>query len=179
MTPGAVLRPAPDAQPALTRLHTACLVAPMRAAAALLLASAVAGCALFAKSGPRRAAEIEPLLTAAGFQAVPADSDAKLVELRKLPAYRLTYSTRGGQPHYWYADPDRCRCLYTGSEPQYARYEALLVERQIAGERRAAALAEEDAASIDEQMDYWLPDGVAMWPAGPWNAGATPELVEP
>jgi hypothetical protein len=152
----------------------------MRApAAALLFALAASGCALLGKSPVERAAEIEPMLAAAGFQAVPANSSEKMARLKKLTPYRLTLSTRGGQLHYWYADPERCRCLYTGSDAQYANYEALLVQRQMAGERRADTRAEEDAASIDREMDFWLPAGDVMWPAGPDGSSLTPELVEP
>jgi hypothetical protein len=136
----------------------------------LLLAScaavALAGCSLM-QTHAQRAAKVEPLLAAAGFQAVPATTPEQLERLKKLPTLQLQYSTRGGKPHYWYADPYRCRCLYTGSEAQYAAYDRLRVEQDIAREERATAIANEDAASIDEQMDYWLPWGEVMW-AEPW-----------
>jgi len=148
----------------------------MRPTAVLLLALASGGCALFGNTRAERAAEIEPLLTAAGFQGIPADTPEKLERLRRLEPLRLRYSTRGGKAHYWYADPYRCKCLYTGDQAMYDRYEALLVQRQYATEERAAATEREDATSIDREMDGWLPPDEVMWGEAP---AATPELIEP
>lgn len=162
----------------------------LRLPLALCIGVALAGCSLM-QTHAQRAAKIEPLLAAAGFQAVPANSAEQLERLKKLPALTLQYSTRGGKPHYWYADPYRCRCLFTGSEAQYAKYDQLRVQQDIARDERATAVANEDAASIDQQMDYWLPWGEVMWAEpwwgpGPWETGfvgngaaAPPDAVEP
>lgn len=119
----------------------------------------VAGCMTAAK----RAAQVEPMMGAAGFHAFPADTPEKMERLKKLrPQLQLTYSVRGGKPHYWYADPVRCKCLYIGDEAMYQKYETLRVQRDIADSERATAELEENAASIDEQMDYYLPYGAAV-----------------
>jgi hypothetical protein len=130
-----------------------------------LLASLVlvAGCAILGPSPEQRAAKIEPMLAAAGFRAVPADTPEKLERLQKLkPLVRLQYSIRGGTPHYWYADPYRCKCLYLGDEARYQKYETLRVQADIAATEKATAVMEENAASVDEQMEYFVPSGFDM-----------------
>src|SRR5215470_16633310 len=87
---------------------------PIRAAAVVL--ALVAGCALTHRPADQ-APKIETMLAAAGFQAILADTPEKLEHLKSLRPYTLTYSTRRGKPHYWYADPSGCRCLYVGTRP--------------------------------------------------------------
>ncbi len=138
------------------------LNAPIMHRFATLLLVVLAGCALFGPTPKEKAAKIEPMLAAAGFRAIPADTPEKMARLEQLQPVRLTYSIRGGTPHYWYADPYRCKCLYVGDEVRYQRYEALRVQTDIAASEKATALMEEDAASVDEQMDYFVPGGVEM-----------------
>lgn len=129
----------------------------------VLLFVLLAGCAVFGPSPQQRAAKVEPMLAAAGFRAIPADTPDKLARLQQMkPPLRLTYSIRGGTPHYWYADPYRCQCLYLGDEARYQRYETLRVQADIAETEKATAVMEENAASVDEQMDYFVPSGVEM-----------------
>lgn len=129
----------------------------------VLLAVVLAGCAVFGPSPQQRAAKVEPMLAAAGFRAIPADTPDKLARLQQMkPPLRLTYSIRGGTPHYWYADPYRCQCLYLGDEARYQRYETLRVQADIAETEKATAVMEENASSVDEQMDYFVPSGVEM-----------------
>jgi hypothetical protein len=135
----------------------------MRRLASCLLVLAVGGCALLGPSPEQRAAKVEPMLAAAGFRAIPADTPEKLARLQALkPPVKLTYSIRGGTPHYWYADPYRCKCLYIGDEARYQRYETLRVQADIAETEKATAVMEANAASVDEQMEYFVPSGVEM-----------------
>jgi hypothetical protein len=57
---------------------------------------------------------MEQLLTAAGFQAVPANTDARHQELVALPAGRLIAQPHGNGFTYVLADPRGCDCLYIG-----------------------------------------------------------------
>lgn len=129
----------------------------------VLLLAGLAGCAILGPSPAERAAKVEPMLAAAGFRAIPADTPEKLARLEQLkPPVQLTYSIRGGTPHYWYADPYRCKCLYIGDEARYQRYETLRVQADIAASEKATAQIEENAASVDEQMEYFVPSGFDM-----------------
>lgn len=126
------------------------------------LALGLAGCGLVGPSPEKQAAQIEPMLAAAGFKSMPADTPEKLAALQKLTPIRLTYSIRGGKPHYWYADPYRCQCIWFGDEARYQRYETLKVQSDIAQSNLATARMEEGAAQVDEQMEYFVPSGFAM-----------------
>jgi len=124
-------------------------------AAALLL---LAGCSLFRVTPQQQAAQVEPVLAAAGFRILPADTPEKLAHLRKLPPLKLTPRQHDGQLHYAYADPYSCTCLYVGDEPAFQRYQRLALEQKIADEQREAAMMNEDAAS-QIQADFWGPFG--------------------
>lgn len=160
----------------------------MRGSVAVLVAGLLLpGCSLM-QTHEQRAAKIEPLLAASGFQAVPASKPEQLARLQKLPALQLQMTTRGGQPHFWYADPYRCKCLFTGGQAQYDKFEALRMKLEIASENKAAAVDNQNAAAIDEQMDYFLPAEGAMWSEPWWGPPAVvangaevaePEMIEP
>ena len=126
---------------------------PIRAPAVLL--ALVAGCALTHRPADQ-APKIETMLAAAGFQAILADTPEKLDHLKSLRPYTLTYSTRRGKPHYWYADPSGCQCLYVGTEAAYRRYDQLAIQRDLAKSAKAAATMDADAAAVDQHMDYFL-----------------------
>ncbi|MCW5890228.1 MAG: hypothetical protein KIT14_06710 [bacterium] len=130
-----------------------------RLAVVVVLALGVSGCALFGPSPEKQAAKIEPMLAAAGFRSIPADTPEKLAALKKLTPIRLTYSIRGGTPHYWYADPYRCQCIWLGDEARYQKYETLKVQSDIAQSQLATARMEEGAAQVDEQMAFFAPWG--------------------
>lgn len=127
------------------------------ATAAILL---LAGCSLFRLSPQEQAAEVEPLLAAAGFRMLPADTPQKVAHLQKLPPLKLTPRLHNGQVRYAYADPYSCTCMYVGDEQAFQQYQRLALEKNIADEQRAAAMMNEDAAA-EMQMDFW-------GPFGPW-----------
>jgi hypothetical protein len=91
-------------------------------------------------------AETEQVLAAAGFQMKPADTPAKLAHLQTLTPRQVVRSTRDGQVHYVYADPETCRCLYVGDEQRYQRYQELSLQKQIADEQLSAAQANRNAS---------------------------------
>lgn len=130
-----------------------------RLAVVVLLALGLTGCALFGPSPEKQAEKIEPMLAAAGFVSFPADTPEKQAALAKLTPVRLTYSIRGGKPHYWYADPYRCQCIWMGDEARYRKYETLKVQSDIQSSELATARMEEGAAQVDEQMIYFYPWG--------------------
>jgi len=96
---------------------------------ALLLAAAVllAGCATVNRS---EAQSTEQLLAAAGFRAEPADTPAKLENLKAMPPRKLVSHAQDDHFVYSYADPDNCKCLYVGGPEEYSAYERLSLEKQ-------------------------------------------------
>ena len=111
-----------------------------------MVALPLAGCATIHRNEAR---DIEQVLAAAGFEAKPADTPARLDDLRTMPPRKLVSHVKDGHFVYCYADPDYCHCLYVGGPKQYSAYERLAVEKEIAEEQAEAA------------MDW------EMW--GPWS----------
>jgi hypothetical protein len=106
---------------------------------ALLVAAAalsLVGCATLHRS---EAQNTEQVLAAAGFRAKPADTPAKLENLKTMPPRKLVSHVEDGHFVYSYADPDNCRCLYVGGETEYSAFQKLSIEKQIADERYLAA----------------------------------------
>jgi hypothetical protein len=132
----------------------------LHALAAALVVLTAAGCSLFRLSPQEEAAQVEPLLAAAGFRALPADTSEKLAHLQKLPPLKLTPRMHKGQLRYGYADPYSCNCLYVGDQQAYQEYQRLALQKNIADEQREAAMMNQDAAA-EMQMDFW-------GPFGPW-----------
>jgi hypothetical protein len=120
----------------------------------------LAGCSLFRLSPQQQAAQVEPVLAAAGFRMLPADTPEKLAHLQKLPPLKLTPRMHKGQVRYAYADPYACQCLYVGDEQAYQQYQRLAIEQNIAAEQQQAALMNQDTAA-EMEMDFW-------GPFGPW-----------
>jgi len=107
-----------------------------RAGVALLATLSLAGCAGLQATDTRAVARA---LTAAGFQAHPADTPEKLVQLRSFTQGKVLWRPQDGQIRYVYADPARCKCLYVGGDEQYVRlrrHEAMAVNRFFAEEAR-------------------------------------------
>jgi len=112
----------------------------------LMFAVALSACALFQESPRQRAERIEPMLSAAGFNMLPADNDQKISAIQSLPPLKMRYYTKDGKLTYWFADPDYCRCVYTGNEAAYQRYQNLKIQSQMAQQAEMAAEANEEAA---------------------------------
>jgi hypothetical protein len=111
-----------------------------RAVVGLLGALRLAGCAAL-QTGD--VASAERVLTAAGFQARPADTPEKLAHLESLPPRKVLLQPQNGERRYVYADPTSCKCLYVGGEKQYQllrRQEQMAVDRLLAGEGSGGAM---------------------------------------
>ena len=118
------------------------------------------GCSLFGIGSPtpaERAHYLEPMLAAAGFHMVPADSSEKMQHLKKLPLLKVNYYVgKNGNMHYWFADPDYCHCLYQGNEEAYQKYEQLRIQARMAKQQQEAA-EENYEASQQMQMNMMDP----------------------
>ena len=107
------------------------------------------------------------MLSAAGFRIIPAQTPDQVNDLRSLPALKLNYYVgRGGQLHYWMADPYNCMCLFDGKEKAYLAY--LEIKRKLeASEQEKEASEAQLAFAQEEEMNlmspFWFVPG-AMFP---------------
>ena len=121
----------------------------------LFIVVSIVGCAAIQAN---KIQEQEQLLSAAGFIMVPATTPAELENLNTLTPNKVLFSVKDNKPLYWYADPTNCRCVYTGDQAAYQRYERLLTESQIANEVEDAAISNEAA-----EANMW------GWMGSPWG----------
>ncbi len=122
------------------------------------LIALAAGCA---ETPAERAQRIEPMLAAAGFHMHPADTSAREAQLKNVTPLKVRYYPHDGKPHYWFADPVYCDCIYIGNEAAYDAYERLRLQQRMVNQEQMAAAMNEDAAQ-QEQMNFM------MWPADPF-----------
>jgi hypothetical protein len=109
---------------------------------------AVAGCA----SQQQLVGQKEDLLAAAGFQVRVADTPQRLAAMKTLPPNRFVTQVVNGQPVYKYADPLVCRCVYFGTQQNWAAYRQEVFARQLADEAQMTAMMNQTA-----------------WDWGPWG----------
>jgi hypothetical protein len=104
-----------------------------RAVVGLLGVLSLAGCAALQT---RDVASAERVLTAAGFQARPADTPEKRAYLESLTPRKVLLRSQDGERRYVYADPTSCKCLYVGGEEQYQqlRRQQMAVDKLLAGD---------------------------------------------
>ena len=128
------------------------------AAVAVLTILITSGCA---ETPRQRAHRLEPTLSAAGFHMVPADTSQRQQELASHSPLKMRYYFANGKPHYWFADPYVCNCVYIGNEAAFQKYQQLKLEQQIAAREQAAAAMNENAA--EQEQFNWM-----MWPQSPF-----------
>ena len=119
-----------------------------------VLIALLSGCST-QETPEQRAQRIEPLLAAAGFRAHPADSPAKLQNLKAMAPLKVSFMPKDGKMHYWFADPVYCTCLYTGGPDAYAHYEQLRLQQKTVEEERETAELNESAASEEIDSGIW------------------------
>lgn len=130
------------------------------AAAAISILALLAGCSLVQETPAQRAERIEPMLAAAGFHMLPADTPERIAETQRLTPLKVRYYIDNGKPRYWFNDPVGCHCVYVGGEKNYQQYEQIRLSQLAARQQAAAAQMNEEAAE-QEQMNMML------WP-GPF-----------
>lgn len=65
-------------------------------------------------------------LSSAGFRIQLANDPAGLKALRALPPHRFVINGSGDAMRYLYAEPERCVCIFVGTQQAYDRYRNLL-----------------------------------------------------
>jgi hypothetical protein len=107
-----------------------------------------------------QAASTEDMLAAAGFKIVAADTPQEMNMLNSLTPNKVQFSVRDNKPLYWYADPYNCKCVWTGDQAAYDRYERMVYESNLVDE-------EQEAAMMAEQAEFG--PGLWGWAGGPWG----------
>ena len=139
---------------------------------------ALAGCGSIKSVEPQpptpqqKAEQIEPMLSAAGFRMIPADTPERQQHLESLVPFQVNYYVgRTGNLHYYMADPDYCKCMYLGSEQDYQQYEKLKLNQQFEakeGEISRQNLEAQQMQDMDLQEEMFNPYGMNLWgPMGP------------
>ena len=101
----------------------------------------VAGCV----SPQQQAAQKEDLLAAAAFQVKIADTPQRLAAMKRLPPNKFVTKVVNGQPVYLYADPLVCKCVYFGTQQNWAAYRQEIFAKQLADEAQMTAMMNQEA----------------------------------
>jgi len=137
--------------------------------------AALFGCGSIQPQPPapqQQAEQIEPLLSAAGFRMLPADTPERQKQLESLlPLQVQYYIGKTGNLHYYMADPYLCKCMYIGSEKNYQNYEKLKLNEQFEereGEISRQNLEAQQLEEMDMQEEMFNPYGLGLvGPMGP------------
>ena len=134
--------------------------------------AALAGCGSIQPPPPtpeQQAEQLEPMLAAAGFRMLPADTPERQQKLQSLvPLQVLYYVGKTGKLHYYMADPFYCKCMYVGSEENYQQYERMKLNQQLVakeGEVSRQQLEAQQMEDMDMQEEMFNPYGLGL--AGP------------
>jgi hypothetical protein len=124
-------------------------------AVGLLMAVLIAACSSFQETPAQKAQRIDPVLSAAGFHIVVADSPKKQEIFSTMPPLKMHYYVaKDGKPRYWFADPYECNCVYEGDGKDYQRYQNLRLQQKLVKEEEQTAELNQDAAM---QMNMYDP----------------------
>jgi hypothetical protein len=120
----------------------------------------------------QQAEQIEPMLSAAGFRMLPADTPERQQQLESLLSLQVQYYIgKTGNLHYWMADPYYCKCMYIGTEENYQAYEKLKLNEQFQakeGEISQQTLEAQQLQEMDMQEEMFNPYGMGLvGPMGP------------
>jgi len=121
----------------------------------LLFALLLPACSSFQETPAQKAQRIDPVLAAAGFHMVTADSSKQQSIFATLPPLKMHYYVaKDGKARYWFADPYECNCVYVGSVNAYQRYQNLRIQQKLVKEEEQTAELNQDAAM---QMNMYDP----------------------
>ena len=93
----------------------------------------------------------ESLLTAAGFETVPATTPQQHQQLETLTAGQVSPVKQNGQVYFVY--PDRAgRRLFVGQETEYRKFQKLVQKQLAADDARLKRNAEAENAAVDRAL---------------------------
>jgi hypothetical protein len=106
------------------------------------------GCAAPEKRGRTKQADMQSMLSEAGFTRTNADSVQELDAIRALPQEIVFPQFENGKNYYSYADAQGCQCVYVGTETDFFQFEQIVIRR---GAERNQCIDERLSANQDEQ----------------------------
>lgn len=150
-----------------------------------LLAAALGGCSVGGQAFPKsfggqtlpqitsqEVTGVTTMLSAAGFRALPADNPKRKKQLAALQPFKLEYYLdEQGNPHYWYADPNGCNCLYVGNQADYQKYENLVLQNQVLENQQQAQILQQQQMMMMQQQQMMGPFGAGGPFGGPFGFG--------
>src|SRR5271169_1253205 len=130
---------------------------------------ALCGCSSMQPQPPtpeQQAEQLEPMLSAAGFRMLPADTPQRQQQLQTLVPLDVNYYVgKTGNLHYYMADPTFCKCMYIGNEQNYQQFEKLKLNQQFQsqqGEISRENLEAQQMEVMDEQEEMFNPYGMGL-----------------
>jgi len=119
----------------------------------ILLALSLGGCASMELA---RRENTENLLSAAGFEIIPANTPERQRSLAALTPYTIVRNLNGDEVRYAYANLEQ-NILYSGSQDSYAKYQQFRLQQQIANANVQAAHLNMNAAHQWNDWACWGP----------------------
>ena len=116
-----------------------------------MVSLAAAGCATQQETPIQRSLRIEPMLSGAGFHVLLAHTPARKAQLHSLTPLEIRFTPNNGKMHYWFADPYRCNCIFSGNQEAYERVRE---QQGIANEEEMTAQMNEAVAQ--EKMTFMV-----------------------
>ena len=106
------------------------------------------GCAAPEKRGRTKQADMQSMLSEAGFTRTSADSAQELDAIRALPQEIVFPQLEDGKNYYSYADAKGCQCVYVGTGTDFFQFEQIIIRR---GAQRNQCIDERLSANQEEQ----------------------------
>jgi hypothetical protein len=126
----------------------------------IFVAFSLGGCASIELA---RRENTENLLSAAGFDVIPANSPARQKSLSALTPFTIVRNWDGDEARYAYADPEQ-NILFSGNQSAYAKYQQFRLQQQIANANIQAAQLNMNAAHQWNDWACWGPPVIIPQP---------------
>jgi hypothetical protein len=123
MSASSIIRPAAAHHRHPVPIHG---IRALRLFAAAVLLCCASGLAAAQTPSPPTLEKNSFYLTSAGFHIQFANDPAAQKALRALPAHRFVASGVGDALRYSYAEPERCVCIFVGTQQAYDNYREIL-----------------------------------------------------
>ena len=123
MSASSIIRPAASRHRHPVRLHA---IRASRLFAAAVLLFCTSGLALAQTPAPPSLEKNSFYLSSAGFHAQFANDPAGQKAMRALPAHQFVAKGVGQDLRYFYAEPQRCACIFVGTQQALDNYREIL-----------------------------------------------------
>jgi hypothetical protein len=118
-----IIRPVAARHPHPVQVHR---IRALRLFAAVVLLCCASGLAAAQTPTPPSLEKNSFYLSSAGFHAQFANDPAGQKAMRALPAHQFVAKGAGEDLRYFYAEPQRCACIFVGTQQAYDNYREIL-----------------------------------------------------